>query len=322
MNFICSIKIFAAYIAIVMLGLCTGAFLYMTYSLCTVLVAGQKFSAFSSGFFLQGIFEVLPTVLSLCPLFISFYLIRHKEIPWYSVLVCMILHLCLWIFFIPALKEKLEISVYKNKEMQAAVSLSPGYFRVSQDNRYVLYYSEVDSENNASGVCIDKSKSNGNVFTFSSEKPAIFQDEFSDPLIKNTVEMPVLLKQILKYFQKFTVSSYSRCSENFVSWIIFSSIIFAFTSVVWIKNISAWRLVNVLFILMDYIFVFFLNFFILGADDSLFQKIPILIKSVPTKSLLVCVLNIFIFAAAFILWLISRLVKENSPEPAYYGDDL
>lgn len=51
MNFICSIKIFAAYIAIVMLGLCTGAFLYMTYSLCTVLVAGQKFSAFSSGFF-------------------------------------------------------------------------------------------------------------------------------------------------------------------------------------------------------------------------------------------------------------------------------
>ena len=104
MNFICSIKIFAAYIAIVMLGLCTGAFLYMTYSLCTVLVAGQKFSAF----FLQGIFEVLPTVLSLCPLFISFYLIRHKEIPWYSVLVCMILHLCLWIFFIPALKEKLE----------------------------------------------------------------------------------------------------------------------------------------------------------------------------------------------------------------------
>ena len=121
----------------------------------------------------------------------------------------MILHLCLWIFFIPALKEKLEISVYKNKEMQAAVSLSPGYFRVSQDNRYVLYYSEVDSENNASGVCIDKSKSNGNVFTFSSEKPAIFQDEFSDPLIKNTVEMPVLLKQILKYFQKFTVSSYS-----------------------------------------------------------------------------------------------------------------
>ena len=106
------------------------------------------------------------------------------------------------------------------------------------------------------------------------------------------------------------------------SWIIFSSIIFAFTSVVWIKNISAWRLVNVLFILMDYIFVFFLNFFILGADDSLFQKIPILIKSVPTKSLLVCVLNIFIFAAAFVLWLISRLVKENSPEPAYYGDDL
>ena len=91
---------------------------------------------------------------------------------------------------------------------------------------------------------------------------------------------------------------------------------------VWIKNISAWRLVNVLFILMDYIFVFFLNFFILGADDSLFQKIPILIKSVPTKSLLVCVLNIFIFAAAFVLWLISRLVKENSPEPAYYGDDL
>ena len=206
--------------------------------------------------------------------------------------------------------------------MQTAVSLSPGYFRTSQDNRYVLYYSEVDSENNASGICIDKSKSNGNVFTFSSEKPEIFQDEFSDPLIKNTVEVPVLLRQILKYFQKFTEASYSRCSENFVSWIIFSSIILAFASVVWIKNISAWRLVNVLFILMDYIFVFFLNFFILGANDSLFQKIPALIKSVPVKSFLVCVINIFIFAAAFVLWLISRLVKENSPEPAYYGDDL
>lgn len=322
MKFICSIKIFAAYIVIVMLGICTGAFLYMTYSLCTLLVAGQKFSAFSAGFFLQGAFEVFPAVLSIVPVFISFYLIRHKEIPWYSILACMALHFCLWIFFIPAIKDKLEISVCKNQTAHEISALSPGYFRVSEDSRYVLYYSEVDSESNVSGVCIDRSKAKDNVFTFRSEKLSVFKNSFSDPLIKNAVEMPALLSEILKYFQKFTFAAYSKCSENFASWAIFSSIILAFSSAVWIKNISAWRLVNVLYVLADYILVFFLNFLIFDAGDSLFQKIPAFTDAVSAKSFLACVINIFVFAAAFVLWLVSSLADKNSPEPVYYGDNL
>ncbi|MGN0729424.1 hypothetical protein [Treponema sp.] len=321
MKFIASIKIFAAYIALILLGVCTGAFLYMTHSLCTVLVAGQRFSAFSLAYFMKGVVLSLPMVLLLCPLFVSFYLIRHKEIPWYSSLVCMILHLALWIFFIPAAAEKLTLKTQAAKTAPEASLLSPGYFRMSENGRYILYYSETGPGNLCSGVCIDTVKSSGNVFTFTGEKPASFQNGFSDPLIRNTVEMPVILENVLKYFQRFISEIYFHCSGNFAGWLAFSSIILVFVSSVLVRNVSAWRLVNVLFILMGCSAVFFMDFYILEMNGSFFEKIPFPLKDVSVNLLLMCAANLLVCVAAFVLWLVSR--RDTTPAVFdSYGDDI
>lgn len=310
-----SIKIIPVYFVALALAVCAGAILYMTYSACASLVAGQDFSPFSLTLFLQGLYYVFPASFSLVPIFVVFYTIRRKEVAGLSIPVFMVLHLLLWLFCVPFVKNTYENAQLKQKNAPQTFSLlSPGYFRESESNKYIFYYTRINSENIASGVCIDRTKPEDNVYTFSDIKLSSAQEGFTDTLIRGTVEMPATLRVCLSYLQAFTSAAYELCSTNILRWLLFSSVTVAILSVFFLYNFSSWRLVNVLMIFVVYVFIFLGNYFISNAPDTILKSVP-LISLAPYPQEIICsVFNVLVFIANFGRFFVAALRKVDTSE--------
>lgn len=310
-----SIKIIPVYFVALALAVFAGALLYMTYSACASLVAGQSFSPFSSTLFLQGIYRVFPAAFSLVPLFVVFYVIRRTEVSGLSVPVFMVLHLLLWLFCVPFVKNTYENARLKQRnDIQTFSPLSPGYFRESESDKYIFYYIRINSENIASGVCIDRTKPEDNVYTFSDIRLSNAQEGFTDTLIKDTVEMPVTLRMCLSYLQAFTDAAYQQCSGGIVAWLLFSSITVAILSVFFLCNFSSWRLVNVLVIFVVYVFIFLCNYFISNAPETVLKSVPLISLASEPQQIICSAFNLLVFIANFGRFFVASLRKVDASD--------
>lgn len=315
-----SVKILAASAAVILIEIFTGAVLSMALSLCSALVAGQKVSAFSLHFFVRGIAAVLPAAIFLSPVFISFYLIRHKEIAGIPVFVCIAGVFCLWLFAVPVLNGHSESAAFKADSQPP--HLSSDYFRTSSDGRYIFYYSEITPQNSASGVCIDTRRIKDKVFTFS-DIQLPHETAFSDPLIQSSLEMPGSLKLVISLFSAFTETARSKSHEGLLEWLCFSSAVAAFLAVIWLRNCSQWRLVNVLLIAVAFMAVLLVNSVLL--QTSVFAsdvRLPaVLLKAVPAGGCAVAAVNCAFFALFSIAGAIACVRRKNSVAPGFAGDE-
>lgn len=313
-----SVKILAASAAVILIEIFTGAVLYMALSLCSALVAGQKVSVFNLHFFVRGIMTVLPAAIFLSPVFISFYLIRHKEIAGIPIFVCIAGIFCLWLFAVPGLKKPGAAQPFMDGSQQA--QLSSGYFRSSADGRYIFYYSEITPQNSASGVCIDTRRIKDKVFTFSGiQFPR--ESAFSDPLIQSSLEMPYSLKSAFSLFSAFIKTARSKSQESMAEWLCFSSVIAAFLSVIWLRNISMWRLVNVLLIAVVFAAVLLVNSFLLPTE--VFARIALpkyIARAVPAGRYIIAAVNCGIFAMALAAGAVASMLRKNSSALDFAGD--
>lgn len=308
-----------ACVGVILLEIIAGAFLYMTYSMFSGLVAGQKFSMFSSNYFVRGVFYTIPAAIFLCPVFISFYLIRHKEIFGFPVFIYLLLNFSLFFFAFPAARNLEKISAFGAEENSTI--LSPGYFRSSADEKYVFYYSRVSDENVVSGICIDKETVGNSVFTFSNIKLSGDQNDFADPLIRSSVEMPPLLKKIVKFICDFVILALEK-SSSVLSWICFSTVMLALMGVTGLRKISVWRLVNVLFIMTDFVLIFLLNLFLLSPEtSSVLPPLPEKIKSnLPLNQFIVAGINVLLFVIFFIVSFVKYRAKKESGDSQFSGE--
>ncbi len=312
MKFLDFFKIIVAYILIIIIAMLLSAFLYMSYSMCAILITGHRFSTFNLAFFIQGLYAVLPAGVAVCPLFVAFYLIRHKEISGIPVVCYMVLHFALWFFLLPFVAKSFPHSYMINKPTPEEAFLSPGYFRTSSDGKYIFYYSQINNDGSAEGVCIDTERRSNNVMTFSGVIPGKTESVFSDPLIKNSIEMPFFLREILHYFGLFTAGAYEKCSGSLIGWLFFSSIIIAIMSVLQLRSVSSWRLVCVLLIFAYFIIVFGVNTLVILSDFSLFEKISSPVQGISGKEAFLAVVNIIFFVLSFIVAAVSHAVEIKS----------
>ena len=307
-----SIKIIPVYFVALALAVCASAILYMTYSACSSLVAGQTFSPFSAALFLRGLYCVFPAAFSLVPVFIVFYVIRRTEVAGLSVPVFMVLHFCLWLFCVPLVKNTYENTHLKQTDAPQTFSpLSPGYFRASENNKYIFYYTRINAENIASGLCINRTDPEDNVYTFSDIKLSGAQEGFTDKLIKDTVEMPSTLTVCLSFLQAFTNAAYEMCSSGIIRWLLFSSITVAILSVYFLHNFSFWRLVNVLVIFVVYVFIFLCNYFISNAPDTILKSIPLISAASKPQEIICSAFNVLVFIANFGRFFVASLRKTD-----------
>lgn len=243
-----ALKLLLSYLLIIVLGTLLGAVLYMIYSLCTTLVAGQGIASFEPVVFVRGIFLCAPIVMMASSLFMVIYLICHPSHSWLPLSVYAVLCFVTWLVFIPLVFSAwFSVSAgVEQAEDKKSVLLSPGYFR--NEGKSLFFYTRVTEDNVADGVCITFDKSSGELSTFSSVELPYSERGFTDSLIRESVGMPRLVFVLTAGFTTVLHIAQTEYTKGYLSWLCFSSMALAFFAAAGLRHVSKWRLVSLIFV--------------------------------------------------------------------------
>ncbi|WP_407399487.1 hypothetical protein [Treponema sp.] len=320
-----TIKVIVAHLLTLLSISIGGAILYMIFNMCSTLVAGQGFAAFNLAFFIQGFFLTLPFVFALSAAFVAFYSIRNKDISTVAMIVFSVIYMGLWIFIQPVVIKKGIQKASKSSYVIKREPLSSGYFRNVTD-RYVFYYSSVDEENLASGVCMDKNGVSQNVYTFKDMELADTTAFFTDSLIQSSIDIPAVTKLAITGINRYIGVITFACSGKKMEWILFSSLGLALVSLVFMRGFSKWRFINVVSILSISIGIIAINVNMLSYGRLYFmtERVNSLFAFAPKNSnFLLFIVNVVLAAAFIVLGLIftSRNMEDDARAGLNFGDD-
>lgn len=320
-----TIKVIVAHLSALLTISIIGAILYMIFNMCSTLVAGQGFAAFNLSFFIQGFFLSLPFVFSLSAAFVAFYSIRNKEIPTVSLAVFAVIYIGIWIFAQPVVIKKGIQKASKSSYVIQRKPLSTGYFRNVTD-KYVFYYSSVDSENVASGVCIDKTAVSDNVYTFKDVELADSTSIFTDSLIQSSIDIPPVMKLAIHEINRYLSVITFACSGEKIEWLLFSSLGLVLASFVFMRGFSKWRLINVVSILSISVALICMNVNMLSYGKLYFltERVNSLFSFAPRNSnFLLFIVNVALAVLFIIIGLIftSKNREDDARAGSKYGED-
>ena len=313
-----SLKLIAAFLAIGIVGSVAGACLYMVYSACTVLVAGESLAAFSVTLFVNGLFASFPVCMMVSSMMLTLYLIRHPAFPIIPICMYFILMSSVWIVLVP-FSNKLSMKYRKTNQTEASTrTVSPGFFR--HDDGYILFYSKITDAHEVDGVCIDDTGSSGRLYTYEKVPLAKNERKFSDSLIEETVAMPKLFQLIIKGNTILESTSLVMTERGktigYSWWLCFASFGLALLSVIGLRRVSNWRLLNTFLVIFTTAGIIGFNVLcygkapqlatISGVFDTWFKQTAFLHNAFPV----VC--NILI-AFIFLVWgLCLDIFKKNT----------
>ncbi len=297
-----SLKLVIFYVCISVV-ICTAlAAVYMIYTLCINMVAGQQL-AFDIQLFLDGVLLFLPLVLVLQAMFMTFWMIRHPESTLIPLVFYALIYIASWLFVLPATVKIFPYSTSKYNGKMLSDKPSAGYFRNSTDK--IFYYSAIDAESAvANGFCVDTLKPSGNVYTFSNVRLSQKRTVFTDSLIQNTIEMPPSLSIIVRYVLDFFIIL-AKCSQGGGGyWLCFATMALPLLAVVALRRFSQWRLVSVISIIfvtfgvMSFNIAGYVNPSVVSVEDTIngvLTKIPPLAALSKFGNPCVVLANIIVF---------------------------
>lgn len=309
----------AIYLFVVIFGTVGCSLIYMIYSLCTGLVAGQGFTVFNMDLFTNGLFLSAPIVIVLSSIFMVLYFIRHRASGMGIFIVFGVIYAVMWIAVIP-----LTIISYKDYKEEIIKSdkpviLSTGYFR--DNGNQIFYYSKISNQNVASGVCIDKYTTEKNFRTFKNVQLP-YTAKFKDPLIQESVKIPLLLK-----ISVIGVNELNRIMDYFagngiLSWLCFCTMGLAIFCVSFIRNVSKWRLVNVCTVVFLTLAIVVFNILILssGLIHSMAQRINDVSKLPDKYNLSMMIFNVLVAVILVVFSIVSSRIS-RSVNFAAVGED-
>ncbi|MCR4713789.1 MAG: hypothetical protein K5751_05345 [Treponemataceae bacterium] len=254
-----------------------AAFFTMLEENCTHMKAGINSNFFNWTFFLNSAVRYLPWCAILSLMMLILYIIKHKfSVPQF-IIPYYIIALLLWMLGIPG-----SAFLYDNVQKAFPIvqpdsqDFSAGYFRKDGDFlTFVTGKEEDDGEIWRRKVFSEQTSS---VSQESYDIPEIAENSviFADSLIEKAVSIPawwnfahekcLLLKNVCR----------SALAKGYLSYLLFATMGFALSSVVFMCRFSSWRLVNVLcvIILSTLIVITNIHFY----DISIIEKLPILGK--------------------------------------------
>ncbi|MBO4320083.1 MAG: hypothetical protein J5857_06395 [Treponema sp.] len=313
------LKVIPLYIVTVVIGTVVCAVAYSLYSLCTHMVAGAQVKIFNLNYFLEGVFIFSPAILILSGLLTCAYLIRHPPASAFPTIIYMIIYAVFWIILMP-LNFKLADSytISHGETSVSEVKLSDGFFRESS-NGNVYYYTNVSDKNIVDGACI---VTNDNQIVYSFTDIQLPQAvDFSDPLIKKTVEMPKVLQVLSKWFNSFMTIARSSYSQGTLAWLCFASVGLALLSVVGLRQISKWRIIDLVLVIGVTAGILVLN--ILGYTNSFMDPLKAKVDGIVpnVKNPLLVMINIIICIICLCIGIIisAKRSHQRAMEDELYG---
>ena len=299
-----SLRILLLYVLVLVLGTVVCAAIYTVYSLCKNMIAGGGLHVFNLSYFLAGVNMFAPLVVVASGIIMIMYIIRYSIRNILPFGVFIIAYVAVWVFLLPLNYSVVANITKTNPPADGDKTLSSDYFRTGTDGD-VFYYSSIENENVADGICIDKTE--GVTYTFSGV--TIPRNEgFSDSLIHKSIGMPTLIDGSLSWVKMFFNISRQAWKSGFLAWLCFASIGLALASVAGLTFVSRWRLVNVLSSCIVTVGIVFLN--ILAYTKSFMDPAKAFLEgamaNVPIKNPLIVLMNVLIFVIFSLLGFIVR----------------
>lgn len=237
-------------------GTLLASSVYMVYSMCQNLVAGQT-STFSIALFFKGLLVTTPCVFEVLSLFLIFYLIRHPSDNLLPITTYGIIGVICWFFVIPSLFH-LQNSFIKHPALEEKrETISAGYFRSIDD--HIVYISNVSSEGNAEGVIFDLLEDTDRVSTFTDAELIIRKEGFQDSIIQDSISATNFMKETIFGVGQLQQIMANTESRGYRYWLSVASLGLALLSVAGFRNISEWRLLAVLAVFITFSCVILFN---------------------------------------------------------------
>ena len=224
------VLVFFVILFVLLLG---TAFFAMLAENCMHMKVGIQSGFFNGVYFLNSLVRYLPWCAIISLMMLIMYIIKHKFTVPQFIIPYFVMALLLWMLVIPGCS-LLYDKVQKNLPILPSDSqeLSSGYFR--KDGEYLTFVTGKEED--------DGDIWRRKVFTDRSvEEPS---NLFADSLIENIATMPVwwsfahekclLLKEVCR----------SALADGYFSYILFATMGFALSSVIFLCRFSTWRLIN------------------------------------------------------------------------------
>lgn len=267
-----------------------ASFLYMQEIQLTKLVAGTNLPLFNGKLFLQGVINYFPICSVFSLLTFCFYLIRHKFsfLQYFFVYVL----ICFLVFFLAlpiGLNLQNKYSVNQYQITNQLTPLSSGYFRPSKGDIDYYISTKPDGTSEILHINLGNEKGFENITTRKVSQKTGDYENFSDPLIYDlfgTSGVPKILAQGFLFLNYKLKESFSKGKLSYLGFI---TIGFALASIIGIRRLAKWRLLNMINVLLGFFGIFVLNYFLYASH--IYEQFPLLIK---VKSWLPIAVNIFI----------------------------
>src|SRR5574344_776248 len=268
-----SLKLIVSYFAIAVLGTLCGACLYMVYSLCTMLVAGEALKEFSLDFFIRGAFVSFPICIICSCMLLVLSLIRHPASPFFPILTYICLAVASWLVLIPLCNTlSVKYDAHNDSTVKEHV-VSAGLFR--HDGNDVVFYTHINADKTADGVRITQKDDNGDITPFSNMSVVKTNSQFSDSRIEETVAMPKLFSFLLKGQKILTMVANASQKAGYNYWLCFATMGLALLSVSGLRRVSSWRLLNTFVVIITTASI--LTFNALYYGTGIFGHVPIVV---------------------------------------------
>ncbi len=249
------------YLASMFVGTVIFATLFMFSCNLNMFVTGLPVSFFSLNYFMTGILLSVPLVCILIQILLILYIIRHPGCQIISLIIYAVFGLLSWLVFIPA--DLKLIARYESDVVSCRVeAASTGVFRKEANGVY--YYTRIDEDGSADGLFLDTTGYLGQegavvpLFDIPVKNESAFP--YSDILIKNSLQPPVLVTYPLSVYNALLTAAQYSSSLGFLSWLAFASIGLALLTVYGIQFMSSWKLANVTFVICFAVGILFINY--------------------------------------------------------------
>ena len=263
------VLVFFVFFLIILLG---AAFFAMLAENCMHLEAGVKSDFFNLSFFIDSLIKYLPWCAVLSLMMLVLYIIKHKFSVLQFVIPYFILALLVWMLVIPGCaklftirQEASSVPVVEVADVEVVEEVVPdlepedeviskGYFR--KEGEYLTF-----------GDTWRRKVFPGRVDEETSGK-------YSDIIIESSISVPFWGDYVYEKCLLLNSVCRSALAKGYFSYILFATMGFALSSVIFLCRFSSWRLVNALIVMFVFAFIVFAN--IMFYDSSITEKIPFL----------------------------------------------
>jgi hypothetical protein len=330
------IMFFVKYVTVLIVGIFVGIVCVYLFFMSTSLVAGGGV-VFP---YISIVVPYLPTIGACAAIISCFCLItriaRQRDLSFFSILVCGVLHICTWFVFLPV-GDKVTANIIEKMQSQQTWQpslISPGYFRIITDGG-LFYYFRVNDDKTGDGIFIDLNPDSETLLQFLPLTNTLIDAEAlgGDVLIRRTVALPAALSLLLHLIVEFHNNALQARALGILVWYAFASVCYPLVALVAFAHASKWRLIN--FALLSFTFgvilllnVAYFEYAIptkLSVFTGFFRVAPVLNRLPPEAESYILLVVFNVLAASIIAFLgfCAYIKKKRStpPPPPWTGDD-